>query len=619
MSDIVIHIEDNNTITLVNTESPQILVSTDTANKILEVSSTTLSNTMIPGEPGSSGTSGTSGESGSSGEPGSSGTSGTSGENGSSGSSGTSGESGSSGTSGNDGISGGAVYFLNLSETQSPYYEFSTTPTNDIEQSITKNVGFSSTISIAEFMTPNGVPGVTHLPQGIWKFFIHASAESDNNIEIFVEVHKRNEIGVETLLFTTDPEIITSITPVPIMFVTDVFQSGYSLDLTDRLVIKIFATNNSSINSFDTTIYTEGITHYSYGQTTLGIIASSSGTSGTSGQIGEPGSSGSSGTSGESGLPGESGSSGSSGTSGESGLPGESGSSGSSGTSGQMGSPGPSGSSGSSGTSGQMGEPGSSGSSGTSGIDGINGSSGSSGTSGIDGINGSSGSSGISGTNGSSGTSGTNGTSGTSGTTGSSGTSGTPGSSGSSGTSGQMGSPGPSGSSGSSGTSGTAGTSGTPGSSGTSGTAGTSGTPGSSGTSGTAGTSGTPGSSGTSGISFTGQLTLSQGPNIVSSGVNIDNYSLSSDSLFLVTGTGGINLTGFANGSVGRFVVITNTTGGNITFQQENTNSSASNRFILGVSNKTINVNQTVTFVYVSGLTVAGVANSARWILTATT
>jgi hypothetical protein len=57
----------------------------------------------------------------------------------------------------------------------------------------------------------------------------------------------------------------------------------------------------------------------------------------------------------------------------------------------------------------------------------------------------------------------------------------------------------------------------------------------------------------------------------------------------------------------------------NQTFAQEDTTSTASNRFVLGVANKTIGVNATATFMYVGGLTIGGSGSQSRWVLTATT
>jgi len=73
------------------------------------------------------------------------------------------------------------------------------------------------------------------------------------------------------------------------------------------------------------------------------------------------------------------------------------------------------------------------------------------------------------------------------------------------------------------------------------------------------------------------------------------------------------------NGVSGRYVVFVNNTDKNQTFTQETISSTGPARFILGVANKTIGVNQTATFIYVTGLTVGGVPGQSRWVLTATT
>ena len=47
------------------------------------------------------------------------------------------------------------------------------------------------------------------------------------------------------------------------MVTTDVYQPGYSLNLTDRILVKVRATNTSN-QSHTITFVTEGTTHYSY-------------------------------------------------------------------------------------------------------------------------------------------------------------------------------------------------------------------------------------------------------------------------------------------------------------------------------------------------------------------
>ncbi len=117
--------------------------------------------------------------------------------------------------------------------------------------------------------------------------------------------------------------------------------------------------------------------------------------------------------------------------------------------------------------------------------------------------------------------------------------------------------------------------------------------------------------------SFSGTVTFTEGASIPSL-ANIDNYPLDSNSFFKITGSTSSNINGFANGISGRFIIIVNNTVKNQTFVQESLSSLPQNRFVLGVANKTIGVNQTATFIYVSGLTV-GSPGQSRWILTGTT
>lgn len=78
-------------------------------------------------------------------------------------------------------------------------------------------------------------------------------------------------------------------------------------------------------------------------------------------------------------------------------------------------------------------------------------------------------------------------------------------------------------------------------------------------------------------------------------------------------------ISGLADGVAGRYIVIINNTTKNQTFSEEDVGSTASNRFVLGVSNKSIGINGTVTLIYVSGLTVGGSGSQSRWVLTAST
>ena len=110
-------------------------------------------------------------------------------------------------------------------------------------------------------------------------------------------------------------------------------------------------------------------------------------------------------------------------------------------------------------------------------------------------------------------------------------------------------------------------------------------------------------------------LTLTEGTNIPSS-LEINDFALSNNSFFKITGSTRSSINGFANGSSGRTIVVINTCNANQTFYSENTNSSAGNRFVLGISQLDIKTNGTITFVYVTGLKIGALTSQSRWVMT---
>ena len=170
------------------------------------------------------------------------------------------------------GSGGGIVYYLNLSNSQTPYREFSPTPTSAAEQSSGVSINNGATATIAEFLSPLGLPNVNILPGGIWSFYLHSSKSTSNaTFQIFAEVWKRSSGGTETLLFTTDQEPVLSTTPVINMQICDAYFSGCPLDVSDRILIKVNATNTSN-QAHTITLYTEGGQHYSYATTTFAVL-----------------------------------------------------------------------------------------------------------------------------------------------------------------------------------------------------------------------------------------------------------------------------------------------------------------------------------------------------------
>ena len=218
----------------------------------------------------------------------------------SNGTSGTSGSSGESGTSGVNGVSGGQSLFFNTSVTLSPYFELSPFGDTQVETGVTVSVSAQTEEVIASYQTPVGYPNSIIIPPGVWSFYLHGYKQNQNAIfDIFCDVYKRDTGGTETLLFTTDPVAVTTNSPNVAMYVTDVYQSGSTLNVSDRLVVKVMGRNKTLFNQpYSLTFITQGLSHYSYGTTTLNYLGGTSGTSGSSGISGTSGTDGSSGTSG---------------------------------------------------------------------------------------------------------------------------------------------------------------------------------------------------------------------------------------------------------------------------------------------------------------------------------
>jgi hypothetical protein len=165
------------------------------------------------------------------------------------------------------GGAGGEVYYLNLSQTQTPYKEFSPTGTNLTEQTtgVTINSGVTSTI--ASFLTPVGYPNTTTIPAGYWSFYIHSYKDVVNaSFDVFCEVYVYTTGGTETLILTTEGADVTTYSPTISMELTDGYYSGGTIDETDRILVKLKSTNTGTQTN-TLSFFTEGQQHYSYGIT----------------------------------------------------------------------------------------------------------------------------------------------------------------------------------------------------------------------------------------------------------------------------------------------------------------------------------------------------------------
>ena len=164
---------------------------------------------------------------------------------------------------------GSITYYLNQSVTETPYKQFSSVVTTAVEQVVPLTVLGGATTIIGEFQTPVGVPASTQIVAGLWSFYLHFNASSSGqNWIIRPTVWKRDLGGIETLLFTSDPVIVTNMNVTTEMYTSDGVFPATTLLTTDRLVVRISMQNTTGVSQ-TVNFRTEGSQHYSVSTTTL--------------------------------------------------------------------------------------------------------------------------------------------------------------------------------------------------------------------------------------------------------------------------------------------------------------------------------------------------------------
>ena len=165
------------------------------------------------------------------------------------------------------GGAGGQIYYFNLSNNQTPYKEFSVFGLNNSEQFATVSVDSGVSSTIQSFLTPIGYPNTLLIPSAYWSFYLHSYKEDSNaNFELYCDIYIRTSGGSETYLFSTDPTDNILESPNVTMVLTDGYFSGCSINTSDRILIKVNATN-IGVSTKTITLFSEGSQHYSYGVT----------------------------------------------------------------------------------------------------------------------------------------------------------------------------------------------------------------------------------------------------------------------------------------------------------------------------------------------------------------
>jgi hypothetical protein len=389
---------------------------------------------------------------------------------------------------------------------------FAPDPRNTQDIAVVVNTGRGQA-QIGFFVTADTDPGLKQLPPSTWAFNVFRYVDAPVGVnQLIFNVYIRTISGNETLLFSVSSINIQDTTPTyeSISYTTT---TATTINNTDRLVVKVFATSTSVVNRIVHFLF-DGRTYVSYIVAAIPIIITPGG--GGSG-VGPPGPTGPAGPQGPAGPPGPTGPAGGGSGSGSTGPQGPQGSPGVTGATGPQGPPGSPGATGATGPQGPQGSPGPTGTvgpqgpQGSPGVTGATGSIGPQGPQGSPGVTGATGPIGPQGPQGSpgvTGATGPQGPQGSPGVTGSQGPQGSPGVTGATGPQGSQGSPGvtgvtgptgPQGNDGVTGATGPQGSQGSPGVTGATGPQGPQGSPGVTGATGPQGPQGSPGVTGATG------------------------------------------------------------------------------------------------------------------------
>ena len=166
---------------------------------------------------------------------------------------------------------GGEIYYFNLSEIEGSYFGFKTGFSTAIEQISTITIPNGTTDDVAGFLTMNSYPNSPILPGGVWSFYINLYKEDSlASFDVFCEVYKVNQSNTETLLFSTNTNPVNSISPISSTILLYSYFDGTAIDVDDRILVKIKATNTGSTTK-TVTLVTEGSQNYSYCVTSFSL------------------------------------------------------------------------------------------------------------------------------------------------------------------------------------------------------------------------------------------------------------------------------------------------------------------------------------------------------------
>lgn len=113
---------------------------------------------------------------------------------------------------------------------------------------------------LEEWITPLGEPNVDFLPDGLVHVHLHATRlAGTKTVVLYYKFYKRNALGVETLLATSEESGV--LTNVEQDFDIETAITGQDIDATDRLLVKVYATVTGSGSAPTVELEIEGDTN----------------------------------------------------------------------------------------------------------------------------------------------------------------------------------------------------------------------------------------------------------------------------------------------------------------------------------------------------------------------
>jgi hypothetical protein len=166
------------------------------------------------------------------------------------------------------GVQTGTVYYFrrDASDIGGGYEQITQTPQTGAEKTAGTTLNNASgTVVFDTYATNAGEPGLTQLLAGTWEFDVYGQVSSTaggNTTNIVLQFYKRTTGGTETLLFsTTSPPLDSTSAKLYSWLYTQ--PTDTLLNITDRLIVKVAATNSSASNR-TVTFYYEGTARYSH-------------------------------------------------------------------------------------------------------------------------------------------------------------------------------------------------------------------------------------------------------------------------------------------------------------------------------------------------------------------